>query len=312
VDFSTAAVIVHYYGGASITACVRSLQAGTAVPGRIIVIDNGSDPGWEEDFRCHFPEVLVVRSPRNLGFAGALPANVADYAPEAGASEASLLILNQDTELDSTCLARLEDALRHPSIGVVCPLVVDHAGRIAAAGGTINAVTGRAGNVEAVGSPRTAALTDVDYAPGCVMLVRADVWRRAGGFDARFFMYFEDADLAVRVRNLGYRVVCDQGAVCRHEGSSAAGGEFEPFQSYFRLRNRALFVSKNFSLMSRTTFWVVVLPLLLLRDAYRYAKLGRWPAFRQVLAGLRTVWHPASPPARLPSHLDDERHIRPS
>ncbi|HZL94774.1 MAG TPA: glycosyltransferase family 2 protein, partial [Vicinamibacterales bacterium] len=187
---STAAVIVHYYGGAAITACVRSLQAGITVPERIVVIDNGSGPDWEADFRRQFPDVLVTRSPRNLGFAGALPANVADYASEGGVSEGALLILNQDTELDRTCLARLEQALRHPSIGIVCPVVVDHAGRIWAGGGAINSVTGRARNAIPVHWPGTAALADVDYAPGCVMLIRADVWRRAGGLDARFFMYF--------------------------------------------------------------------------------------------------------------------------
>jgi GT2 family glycosyltransferase len=146
-------------------------------------------------------------------------------------------------------------------------------------------------------------LADVDYAPGCAMLVRADLWRRAGGFDERFFMYFEDADLAVRIRKLGYRVVCHAGAVCRHEGSSTAGGEYEPFQSYFRLRNRALFVNKNFSLLRRTMFWLAVLPFLFVRDAYRYTKLARWDAFYQVLAGLRTVWHPPHPPRTRPDDL---------
>ena len=293
---STAAVIVHYYGGASIAACVRSLLASTRVPEQIVVIDNGSDPGWEAAFQRDFPGVLVVRSPRNLGFAGALPATVADYALGAGASEGALLILNQDTELHQQCLARLEEALRHPSVGIVCPVVVDHQGQIWASGGAIDTVTGRARNVVLARSPGTPVLADVDYAPGCALLVREDVWRRAGGLDARFFMYFEDADLAVRVRKLGYRVVCHEGAVCRHEGSSTAGAEYEPFQSYFRLRNRALFVSKNFSLVGRTMFWLMVLPLLLIRDAYRYTKLDRWSAFCQVLAGLRTVWHPACPP----------------
>ena len=295
-----AAVIVHYHGGAAITACVRSLLASSRVPDRIVVIDNGSEPGWDVAFQRDFPGVLVVRSPRNLGFAGALPAAVADYAIGGGTPEGALLILNQDTELDQRCLARLEEALRHPSVGIVCPVVVDPRGQVWASGGAIDTVTGRASNVVSARSADPAVVADVDYAPGCAMLVRADVWRRAGGLDDRFFMYFEDADLALRVRSLGYRVVCNRDAVCRHEGSSTAGAEYEPFQSYFRLRNRALFVSKNFSLVGRTIFWVVVLPLLLGRDAYRYAKLDRSSSFGRVLAGLRTIWRPPSPPAPRP------------
>jgi GT2 family glycosyltransferase len=297
VSISTTAVIVHFYGGSAIDACVRSLLAGTKVPARIVVIDNGSDPGWEAVFQRDFPGVLVVRNPRNLGFAGALPGTAATYATGPDTSEAALLVLNQDAEVDRACLARLEEALRHPGIGIVCPVVVDHHGRLWASGGAIHPVTARAQNVVRVhDATHTGTLADVDYAPGCAMLVRAEVWRQAGGLEARFFMYFEDADLAVRVRKLGYRVVCDRGAVCRHEGSSAAGGEYEPFQSYFRLRNRVLFVSRNFGLVRRTIF-CLLLPLLLIRDAYRYARLHRWSAFCQVLAGLRTVRHCPRPPA---------------
>src|SRR5262245_16600067 len=79
VSVSTAAVIVHYHG-AAIDACVRSLLNGTTMPARIVVIDNGSDPNWEAVFVREFPGVVIVRSPRNLGFAGALSATVADYA----------------------------------------------------------------------------------------------------------------------------------------------------------------------------------------------------------------------------------------
>src|SRR5215475_3190810 len=192
---------------AAIDACVRSLLNGTTMPARIVVIDNGSDPNWEAVFVREFPGVVIVRSPRNLGFAGALSATVADYALVPGASmEGALLVLNQDSELYGPCLARLEEALSDPTVGIACPLVVDHRGEIWARGGTIHRITGRARNAKAVSAPGTVPLVEVDYAPGCAMLVRAEVWRRAGGTDGWFFMYFEDADLALRVRKLGYRV----------------------------------------------------------------------------------------------------------
>lgn len=292
-----AAIIVHFYAPTSLRACVRSLLASTRVPDRIVVIDNGSDPDWEAGFRRDFPDVMVIRSARNVGFAGALPASIAQDALGTGTSDGALLILNQDVELQPTCLALLEDALKHPDIGAACPVVFDHQDRIWATGGAIDALTGRARNIVPPHPPGTTRLADVDYAPGCAMLVRAEAWRRAGGFDPRFFMYFEDADFAVRVRRLGYRVVCHEAAVCRHEGSSAAGAEYDPLQSYFRLRNRALFVTKNFGVVSRTMFWSVVLPVLIIRDAYRYARRGRGAAFLQVVRGLGTVSRRARPPA---------------
>ena len=93
-----AAVIVHYHGGAAITACVRSLLASSRVPDRIVVIDNGSEPGWDVAFQRDFPGVLVVRSPRNLGFAGALPAAVADYAIGGGTPEDFTKFMNTEAD----------------------------------------------------------------------------------------------------------------------------------------------------------------------------------------------------------------------
>ena len=151
---SIAALIVHYHGGPSIRACARSLLAGTRVPDRVVVIDNGSDPGWHAGFTHEFPDVVVVRSPRNLGFAGALPATVAHDALGAARSEGALLILNQDAEVGPTCVARLEEALRHPSIGIACPLVLDHHGRIWARGGAIDPITARARNVVPATPPK--------------------------------------------------------------------------------------------------------------------------------------------------------------
>jgi GT2 family glycosyltransferase len=114
-------------------------------------------------------------------------------------------------------------------------------------------------------------------------------------------MYFEDADLGVRVRKLGYRVVCVDDAICCHEGSSTAGDQYGALQSYFRLRNRVLFVSKNFGRLRRGIFYLLILPLLVIRDALCYARLGRWSTFRSVLAGLRTVWDRPRPPGRVPT-----------
>jgi ADP-heptose:LPS heptosyltransferase/GT2 family glycosyltransferase len=287
---SLAAVVVHYFAPDAAAVCIRSLRSGTRAPDRIVVIDNGSEPGLGEALRATWSGVEVRSFGRNVGFAGALGPEIADLAD-------GILVLNQDCELDPRCVELLEAALAVRRVAIACGTVLDRAGRIWARGGAID-WTGRGRNLDAgrAAEPSPAAAFEVDYAPGCATMVRAEAWREAGGMDPRFFMYGEDADLSARLRRAGWRVVCEPRAVCRHEGSSAAGGEHGPFQSYFRLRNRALFVARHSTALQAVAFVALILPALLARDLYRYARLGSMGAFGEVLLGLLRVARSAEPP----------------
>ncbi|HJQ97094.1 MAG TPA: glycosyltransferase, partial [Candidatus Polarisedimenticolaceae bacterium] len=282
-----AAVIVHYHAPALAAACIRSLRAGTRIPDRIVVIDNGSEPGLRETLSAAWPGVEIRSSGQNAGFAGALGPDIAELGDR-------ILVLNQDCELEPRCAELLEAALADPRVAIACGTVLDPGGRVWSRGAAVDG-TGRARNHQD-------SAEVVDYAPGCAMLVRADAWREAGGLDPLYFMYFEDADLATRLRHSGWRVVCEPRAICRHEGSSAAGDEHARFQSYFRLRNRTRFVARNSGPLERAAFVFFILPALLARDLLRYARLGRLSAYVEVLRGLSRVTRTAQPPSPDPGH----------
>jgi hypothetical protein len=285
-----AAVIVHYHGPALAAACVRSLRAGTRVPDRIVVIDNGSGPGLRESLSAAWPGVEIRSFGCNVGFAGALGPEIADLADR-------IVVLNQDCELEARCVELLETTLAEPRVAIACGTVLDPAGRVWARGGAVGE-TGRGRNREEgnAAEPAPGRTLDVDYAPGCAMIVRSEAWREAGGIDPLYFMYFEDTDLSTRLRRAGWRIVCEPRAICRHEGSSAAGEKHAPFQSYFRLRNRTRFVLLNSGRLQRVVFASLILPALLARDLLLYAKLGRLSAYREVLRGLLRVTRAPEPP----------------
>ena len=291
-----AAIVVHFYGGDALTRCLASLARGSRAPDRIAVVDNGSASGWREALKAAHPGVRVIVPDRNRGFAGALPGELAELA-EGGA----LLILNQDVELERECLDRLAAALERSGAAIACPTVLGPDGRIGSQGGDLDLWTGRVKD-RARGAPPGPATTpfEVGYAPGAAMLVRASDWRAAGGMDPEYFMYFEDADLAARLRRLGRSVICVPEATCRHSRSSSAGPEDGAFQSYFRLRNRARFVRRNGTALARAGFTALVLPCLLARDALRYAARGRLAAYREVWRGLADLERAPRPPA--PEH----------
>lgn len=88
---------------------------------------------------------------------------------------------------------------------------------------------------------------EIEAACGAAMIMERDVFMRAGGFDDRFFMYYEDVDLSFRVKAMGYTLRYCPDAVVRHihTGSSV---EWSPFFMYYVYRNRLLFILKNFGI----------------------------------------------------------------
>jgi GT2 family glycosyltransferase len=87
---------------------------------------------------------------------------------------------------------------------------------------------------------------DVDYVKGAFLLIRREALRKAGPLDERFFMYCEEADLCLRVRNAGWRVVIWPGVAVTHlAGGSTGGDRLTPAAVRQRLTSRLLFVAKH-------------------------------------------------------------------
>ncbi len=125
------------------------------------------------------------------------------------------------------------------------------------------------------------------FAPcAAAALYRSDAFRDAGGFDKRFFCYYEDVDLAFRLRLAGGRCIQVPKAVVHHVGSSVAGHN-SPFTIYHLSRNQLWTFVKN---MPGPLFWALLpghllLQVLLLIRAAQHGVLG--PASRGLLDGLR-------------------------
>ena len=88
------------------------------------------------------------------------------------------------------------------------------------------------------------------------MLIRREVLYRLKGFDERFFCYYEDTDLSVRCRNLGYKLLCATKSVLWHKVSASSGGEDSSVSVYYMARNRIYFVKKHNSLFNYLIFLI--------------------------------------------------------
>ncbi len=243
-----AAVSVLHWGlTADTLRCLASVAASTTPPAWLLVLDNGTGALTPEAVAAVAPGATLLRAPQNLGFAGGH--NVAiRHALAAGATH--VLLLNNDAVAEPGCLAALLRAADAPRVGAVGAKVLDadDPGRLWLAWGR---VTWRAALVERVGrgmpdGPPFDREREVEWVPGCAMLLTRAALDAVGLLDESFFAYHEDVDWCASARARGFRIVFAPEArvVHRGEGSLADRGPANPAR-YLSARNTVLFARKH-------------------------------------------------------------------
>ena len=210
----------------------------------IVVVDNGSIDGTYEAVRERYPQVAIVRHPKNLGCAEGVNGEIR-YALQADADY--LFIIANDAIVEPSTLSELvRVAERDPRIGMVHPKVYYYGqgNRIwFAKGANMDWLRGRfvdfIQNREDDGSGDEE--TEADYFPGGFTLVKMEAARKVGFLDADYFIFLDDSDWSYRIHRAGFRGRYAPRARAWHKPSSSVGMESETFY-YYRTRNRLFFV----------------------------------------------------------------------
>lgn len=265
-------------------ACIESLQQSTYPEMSILVIDNGSPDGSGRLLHERFPTLLYLQTGANLGYAGG---NNRGFEAALAAEADYVLVLNNDTVVDSECVQRLVETAIVTGAGLVAPKILYHEAPelIWYAGGDFSplralGVHRRQGERD---NPREAAPSAISFATGCCFLVRVDVVRRIGGFDESYFAYVEDAEFSVRVARAGFAMLLEPRARLLHKIPVKPSGE-TPFQIRQRDRNRRRLARKHLSIPERLAFAVWFYPTRLIHLG-RYILHADWPRVRAILAG---------------------------
>lgn len=267
-----AVIIVHYNTNQDTWACLDSLAQLTpnsAFEVQVFVVDNASKDAFY--LLKKNKNVTIVRSDTNLGFTGGnnLGFNYArkNYNPD------YYLLLNSDTLVEKDFLTLLYSQLKADhKLGLVSPKIYfapgcefhrqsykkSEQGKVIwFAGGIIdwdNLLTFHAG-VDEVDRGQFDQLTDFDYASGCCFLVRREALAVSGVFDDRYFLYFEDCDLSLRIERSGWKLgFCPQAIVWHKNGSSTDGAGSE-LQQFYLTRNRLLFFATYGYLSVKIRTW---------------------------------------------------------
>lgn len=229
----------------------------------VIVVDNGSNDDSVEKTRTLFPGVNLYEAGRNLGFAA---------ANNLAASKISgdfLLLLNTDVILEKDSVSKmLELAKEDDRIGIVAPQLLNTDGTnqtsYEATPTLLTECTNRSllkrlfprrypGKNQALTEP-----VDVETVIGAVMLVRRKAFEEVGGFDESYFFFFEETDLAVRLRSAGWLVKHEPRARATHiQGGSAKSAPVEARVEFYR--SRYIFFEKFYGKASRNFLKSIVI-----------------------------------------------------
>ncbi|MBO3083847.1 glycosyltransferase family 2 protein [Cellulomonas fengjieae] len=249
------ALVVTWDAADLLPACLDSLEAQTVRDQmEIVVVDNASKDGTAELVAERYPDVRLVRAPRNLGFAGGAHLGLADLDADYA------VLLNNDARFAPDAVERLMAELDSPGsqrAGAATAKIVlttrDAAGR-RLVNSTGNIVTsGGTGTDRDWLAPDGTESTDPDvfgFCGGAAMLRRAAL-DDVGDFDPSLFLYYEDTDLSFRLRSGGWTVRYVPSAVAEHDHAASSGTGSAVFR-YYNTRNSLI-------VMTRHAPWPVVL-----------------------------------------------------
>ncbi len=239
-------VLVNYRGSSDTIACLQAFDDIDWPKDRLelIVVDNDSGDGSEEHIRSAIPHAVVLQSGANLGFAGGCNLGVKNARGE------YVGFINNDARPHQNWVrAAIEVFIADPAVGAVASKVLDWDGELVdyVDGSLTWYGMGYKREAERPDSPAYNDSRNVLFGTGAAMFVPRDLYLRAGGFDERFFMFYEDVDLGWRINLLGFdvRYVPSSLAFHRHHVTMKKFGSYR--ETYLLERNALLSLYKNLS-----------------------------------------------------------------
>ncbi len=244
-SYPLVSVISINFNAPEVTAdMIRSFKDVTYPNVEIIVVDNASTKGDTDSLKQDFPEIKLIKSKENLGFAGGNNIGIrqakGDY----------ILLLNNDTEVKADFLEPLVKKFQNnPSIGAVSPKIYFHhtPNMLQFTGiSEISKFTTRStgwgyGKMD-VGQ------FDEDkksfFAHGAAMMVPKSVIEKVGLMAEIYFLYYEEMDWGQRIRNAGYEIYYVHDSVIYHKESVSTGKE-SPLKVYYINRARIIYMRRN-------------------------------------------------------------------
>ena len=261
----------------------------------VIVVDNGSSDDEASVIQQRYPWITVVRSPKNLGFAGGNNLGIK------AAHGKYLYFINNDTLLEEREKRKEDRGKRHfqplidrlesdAHIGVVCPKIrfswdnnpIQYAGYTPLSSVTLRNQPIGFGEDDH-GQHDTPHPTP--YAHGAAMMVKREAIEKAGLMPECFFLYYEELDWSMMIRRAGYDIWYEPAYTIFHKESKSTG-QNSPLRTYYITRNRFLFAKRNIKAPKRFLTYCYLVLLVMPRDILKNLFKRQTKQAKAVLKGV--------------------------
>ncbi len=250
MSFPKVAVVIVHWNRKALLEKFLPFVVATKYPNlEIVIADNHSNDGSQEFVRTNYPNITIVQNNDNYGYAGgynhALKKVQADY----------YVLLNNDIEVNSNWIEPvIREMESNKKIGACQPKMLDYKNRnqfeyAGACGGYMDRLgyvfcRGRIFEALENDEKQYETTTNVFWATGACMFVRANVFHEAGGFDEHFFAHMEEVDLCWRMQLMGYEIKVVPESFVYHIGGGTLN-KMSPQKTYLNFRNNLIMLTKN-------------------------------------------------------------------
>ena len=251
----------------------------------VIVVDNASTQDEASIISKQYSHIKVIRSPRNLGFAGGNNIGIKE------ANGKYILLINNDTYFREFNIDPLIDRLESSDkIGIVCPKLRFAWGNnpIQFAGYThLSPITVRN---QAIGfgeddHGQYDIATPTPYAHGAAMLIKREAIKKVGLMPECFFLYYEEIDWSMMFTRAGYEIWYDPACTVYHKESQTTG-QNSPLRTYYITRNRLLLVKRNYKGINKYLSYIYLIGIVATRDIIKNTLQGRFDLVKSVFRGI--------------------------
>ena len=294
-------ITINYNGLKDTCALIETIPFNDKL--EVIVVDNASDNQEADQISSRFPHVKVIKSDKNLGFAGGnnlgIKASTGKFiflikGNNLGIKASTgkfIFLINNDTYFEDFNVWALIDRLNSSSdIGIVCPKIrfawsprpIQFAGYTPLSNITIRNQAIGFGE-EDHGQYETAHPTP--YAHGAAMLIKREAIDIVGLMPECYFLYYEELDWSMMFTRAGYQIWYEPKCTIYHKESQATGQQ-SPLRTYYISRNRLLLIKRNYHGITKWLSYIYIIGIVGVRDILRYLFIGRFSHIKATSQGI--------------------------
>lgn len=284
-EYKLSIITVNYNGLKDTCELIDSIPFNDDM--EVIVIDNASQQDEATGIQQKYPQIKVIKSKKNLGFAGGNNLGIKE------AKGRYIYLVNNDTIFKDFNTQALIDRLESSSkIGVVCPKI-----RFAWGNNPIQ-FTGYTPLSNVTIRNKSIGFGEEDhgqydiphstpYAHGAAMMLKREVIDKVGMMPECFFLYYEELDWSMMITRAGYEIWYEPACTIYHKESQATG-QNSPLRTYYITKNRLLLVKRNWAGFLKYISYCYLIGIVAIRDMIKYSMKGRLDLTKAVCQGVLT------------------------